>query len=354
MNRVIEIAINIIFWVLSIGISTQIFSVNIVEVDIQVFNGHQIERETITDLSQWFYIGTIWKVLLFYLIVFFLIPRFFGSPQYLRFASFLLSSMFLALSLEILPLYLLQEGVNASYFSTAVIMLGFYTSTAFTYGIIRNQIQKERYSQVITNKRLQTELKLLRSQINPHFLFNALNNLLSISERSGDSKVSAGITELSDMLRFLIYETQTDWTALKKEVEFLESYIALQTLRFAEEDDIEITFEVQGIESQHQIAPALLIPLVENAFKHGVRYNVPSFVQISLEIKDHHLTFDLQNSKHPPNTNEFDQQYVGIGLENVSKRLNLIYPKKHQFKINEQENTFVVHLQLQLQKGTHF
>lgn len=348
MNRAIEIVINIIFWILSIGISTQIFSVNIVEVDIQIRDGHQIEREIITDLSQWYYVGMIWNVLLFYLITFLLIPRFFRALQYLRFAILLLISMLLALSLDMLPFYLLQEEINASYFSTVIIMLGFYSSTALTYGIIRNQIQKERYSQVLTNKKLQTELKLLRSQINPHFLFNALNNLLSISERSGTPKVSAGITELSDMLRFLIYDTQTNWILLEKEVEFLESYIALQTLRYSEEDDIEITFEMQGVENHQKIAPALLIPLVENAFKHGVKYNAPSFVQISLEIQRQQLIFQIKNSKHLSLKNEFDQQYGGIGLENVRKRLNLIYPRQHSFEIKEQINTFMVDLKLRL------
>lgn len=174
----------------------------------------------------------------------------------------------------------------------------------------------------------EAELKLLKAQLNPHFLFNTLNNLYGLSVVKSE-KLPALMLKLSDLLRYSLYETKDTLVALQKEITYLENYIALEKIRL--EDQTDILFEKTGNLSSKTIAPMLLIVFIENAFKHlGNLKNDQSHVKIKLNIEDTSLKFECQNTYDKNYTNSLEKKSGGIGLKNVRKRLELLYPKNHQ------------------------
>jgi hypothetical protein len=204
---------------------------------------------------------------------------------------------------------------------------------------------------------LQKELKqssanidFLRSQINPHFLFNALNTLYGAAIQESADKTSEGIQKLGDMMRFMLQENMQDKISVSREIDYLQNYISLQRLRTDDNPGIQITADIHPSENYLQIAPMLLIPFVENAFKHGISLREPSYIKLSLEIKDHTLYFDVSNSKHPRLEADPEKDKAGIGLENVRQRLMLSYPNKHELVIHDRPAAFFVHLTIQLTK----
>jgi sensor histidine kinase YesM len=199
--------------------------------------------------------------------------------------------------------------------------------------------------QEIENEKTQAELKALKSQINPHFLFNSLNNIYSLS-RKNSPLIPEKIVQLSDLMRHILYESEAEWIALDKELEMIKNYIELQNLRSKEKNNIKIL--IDGETKGKMIAPLLFLPFIENSFKHGLKGGAENlYVDIKIGVNKNSLNFRIENSKgkavdltHP--------KYRGIGIENVRKRLNLIYPEKHSLKISEDEKVFLVNLQIQL------
>ena len=204
---------------------------------------------------------------------------------------------------------------------------------------------------------LQKELKqssanidFLRSQINPHFLFNALNTLYGTAIQENADRTSEGIQKLGDMMRFMLLENMQDKISLSREIEYLENYMSLQRLRTDTTPGIEIAADIEASGNHLQIAPMLLIPFVENAFKHGISLREPSYIKLSLEVKENTLYFDISNSKHPRQETDPEKDKAGIGLENVKQRLALSYPGKHELVIQDRPAAFFVHLTIQLAK----
>lgn len=201
-----------------------------------------------------------------------------------------------------------------------------------------------RIQELETEKSL-AELKALKSQINPHFLFNSLNSIYSLS-RKESKEVPDKIVQLSDLMRHIIYDSDVDFIPLEKELEMIHNYIELQNLRTQKEHKIE--FETQGEINGKKIAPLVFLPFVENSFKHGLKSGAKNaFVKIRLEVSGKVLHFDIENSKGKQQQ-MLDSKYKGIGIENVKKRLELIYPDLHSLKISDKEETFKVLLQVQL------
>lgn len=204
---------------------------------------------------------------------------------------------------------------------------------------------------------LKTELRqstanidFLRSQINPHFLFNALNTLYGTAIQENADRTSEGIQKLGDMMRFMLQENMQEKISLTREIDYLDNYIALQRLRTDSNPIVQIQANINSKPTMYQIAPMLLIPFVENAFKHGISFREPSHINVSLDIKDKTLYFDVHNSKHIRNGNGTDPEKdkSGIGLENVRQRLLLLYPGKHELLIRDSAREFYVHLTIQL------
>jgi two-component system LytT family sensor kinase len=191
-------------------------------------------------------------------------------------------------------------------------------------------------------------LDFLRSQINPHFLFNALNTLYGTSLQENAERTGEGIQKLGDMMRFMLQENMQEKIALAREIDYLNNYIDLQKLRTQTSPDIIIQTEIDEQTNTLQIAPMLLIPFVENAFKHGISLREPSHIKISLQTRENELLFDVYNSIHPKAGNDPEKNKSGIGLENVKQRLLLLYPKRHELVIRESAKEFFIHLTVQL------
>ncbi|WP_103867445.1 sensor histidine kinase [Aquimarina sp. I32.4] len=194
----------------------------------------------------------------------------------------------------------------------------------------------------------EAELKLLKAQLNPHFLFNTLNNLYGLSVIKSD-KLPSLMLKLSDLLRYSLYDTKETLVPLEKEITYLENYISLEKIRL--EDKTDIQFTKSGNLSSNKIAPMLLIVFVENAFKHlGILKNGKSSVIISLEEMNNTITFVCNNTieVNIAKENDLEKGRSGIGLQNVKKRLALMYPEKHQLNINKMENSYNVQLIIDL------
>lgn len=191
-------------------------------------------------------------------------------------------------------------------------------------------------------------LGFLKSQINPHFLFNALNTLYGTALQENAERTGEGIQKLGDMMRFMLQENMQDKISLSRDIDYLNNYIELQKLRTSTSVDIVINTEIEEQFTAANIAPMLLIPFVENAFKHGISLQSPSHIKITLQTKDNMLYFDVNNSIHLKTDGDPEKLHSGIGLPNVKQRLNLLYPKKHELLIRESAKEFFVHLTLTL------
>jgi len=188
------------------------------------------------------------------------------------------------------------------------------------------------------------DLQFLRSQINPHFLFNALNTLYGTALKENSEHTAEGIQKLGDMMRFMLHENNLDFISMDKEVEYLKNYIALQKLRTQSSPDILIEDNIDEAKCNRTIAPMLLIPFVENAFKHGISLKEKSWINIKLECAETLITFEVRNSIHNRFIKNTEKGKSGIGLKNVSARLKLLYPAKHELNVSEDKYEFIVKL----------
>jgi two-component system, LytTR family, sensor kinase len=188
----------------------------------------------------------------------------------------------------------------------------------------------------------------LRSQINPHFLFNALNTIYGTAIQEKAERTCEAVERLGDMMRFMLQENMQDKISLSREIDYLNNYIGLQKLRTDPNPAIRIDTDIEQPPMPIQIAPMLLIPFVENAFKHGISLREPSHIKVTLDVKDNAVYFDVSNSKHLKPDNDPEKYKSGIGLSNVKQRLELLYPEKHELIIRETGKEYFVHLTIQL------
>lgn len=195
----------------------------------------------------------------------------------------------------------------------------------------------------LENENLKSELSNLKMQLNPHFFFNTLNNIYSLIKSSPD-KAQESVHGLAKLMRYHLYETNEELVALSGEVEFLINYIALMKIRMNPNVIIETDFIVENPTAK--IAPLLFISLIENAFKHGVSPVDESYIRITLLEQNKILSFEILNTDHPQKTDGYEE--TGIGLENLKKRLTLIYPKKHNFIQDYKSKYFRVNVTIQL------
>lgn len=195
-------------------------------------------------------------------------------------------------------------------------------------------------------ERITDELKLLKAQVHPHFLFNTLNNIYSFSLENS-LKTPELILKLSSLLSYMLYDCKTDEVRLEKELEILKNYIELESERYG--DCIDISWNVSGNISEQYIAPLMLIPFIENAFKHGTSEQIEkSWLSVDISVKNNILKAKIANSKNECTT----YRENGIGISNVRKRLAFIYPDNHELKLNDDGQFFVVSLMIRLaEKG---
>jgi hypothetical protein len=207
------------------------------------------------------------------------------------------------------------------------------------------RMQKEE-SLELKNKMLEAETKALKAQINPHFLFNSLNNIYSLSQMESN-KTSAAILNLSDILRYVTYESDKDKVGLQEELNQINSFIELALLKDENHDNIEIS--IQKVENGYQIAPMILLPFLENSFKHSnFEDKENGWIKIHIKIIDDKLIMTLSNSAVISPSKK--DGVGGVGMENVKKRLDLIYPDNHKLHIKQDKDTHMVELEINLGK----
>ncbi|WP_210516048.1 sensor histidine kinase [Hymenobacter terricola] len=202
----------------------------------------------------------------------------------------------------------------------------------------------ERRRQALATDHLVAELALLKSQVSPHVLFNTLNNIYSLAHLKSDD-VPAAILQLSHLLRYMLYEADAPRVALAREVEYLENYLDLQRLQV--DEHLFLTFEVEGDCAGQLIEPMLLIPFVENAFKHGLSHEQPSPIAIRLRVTDDELRLQVRNRWFAGAARPAPAP-GGLGLPNIERRLALLYPGRHRLQAGQEGDFFTVELQLQL------
>lgn len=188
------------------------------------------------------------------------------------------------------------------------------------------------------------DLDLLRAQINPHFLFNALNTLYGTALQENAPNTGEGIQRLGDMMRFMLHENHQEKIPLTREIAYLHNYISLQRLRTQVSPDIQISVSIDENRCEHDIAPMLLIPFVENAFKHGISLRNRSAITVSLSCDETKIYFDVYNTVHERPEPVTEKEGNGIGLTNVQQRLVLIYPQRHELDIRRTAAGFFIHL----------
>jgi sensor histidine kinase YesM len=201
----------------------------------------------------------------------------------------------------------------------------------------RNQLMK------MQKEKSEAELNALRVQVNPHFLFNGLNSIYSLALNRPD-KAPETILKLSEILRYILYETRKAQVDLKRELDYMQYYIDIQKLRSGSLAKIDV--RITGNPDNRKIAPLLFLPLIENSFKHGIKGETgPVFVILEWTIGEDHIAFVAENNKRETGDDELDQ-HMGIGLENLKQRLHMAYPGRHHFEITETANRFRVELQI--------
>jgi two-component system sensor histidine kinase LytS len=268
------------------------------------------------------------------------LPLFFSNRKWLSLLLFVLNlAVFTCLGL-----YFLSDSLNHFEWRMVYNMIGILVLVLFVSSALK--VAGDSFSRRQQEK--EAELKLLKAQLNPHFLFNTLNNLYGLSVVKSD-KLPSLMLKLSDLLRYSLYETKETYVSLEKEITYLENYMSLERIRL--EDTTDIKFSTSGDVSSKQIAPMLFIVFVENAFKHlGVPKDEKSKVLVSLFEENNKLVFKCINSIESIDLGEenLEKGKSGIGLLNAKKRLALMYPEKHQLTIAENETSYSIELTLDL------
>lgn len=288
-----------------------------------------------------------------YINILFFVPRFLEKKKYLSYAicviiTIVCCSQFNIFLFDKLINYILPGYYFISYYEfldiLKFILIYFAVSSLlkFSKSWFLLSDTNRRLSQ-LQKEKIETELKALKGQINPHFLFNSMNSIYSLA-LSRSEKTPEIILKLSDIMRYIIYEANTDFVDLYKEINYLNDYIDLQKLRT--DNRATIKFEIVGSLDKVKVAPLLFFPLVENSFKHGVKGSTgKSFIDIELLVDNACIRFTIENNLGLIDNVE-KKEYKGIGLDNVKKRLEMTYPEKHEFSIIKNDDTFKVELKI--------
>lgn len=290
-----------------------------------------------------------------YLNIWILIPRVLQKGRYLVYFLCLLVLIFTMSQFNQVTFNHLVDLVLPGYYFISFYDIGDILKFVFVYVALTSLLKlskgwflltrAEKQIMLIRQEKVESELKALKSQINPHFLFNSLNNIYSLS-MGETGKAPAAILKLSNLMRYMLYESNEEKVPLEKEIEFLENYIELQRLRSDQRSTIE--YSKDGSSGGLKIAPLLFLPLVENSFKHGIKGDpAGGYVKIKLDIGESNLELSLENNKGKVDEIE-GQEDSGIGLANVKRRLELLYPEKSLLETHDTGGDFKVKLKLEL------
>jgi len=292
----------------------------------------------------YFTLSGVIHMIIFYGNAFFLYPKLLNRSFWWSYIVFAILLIIFSVKVKF---YILESWFSDSPDARSHVLfpslMVFTVSIFFSIFVERIRAEKERKE----NEAMQLgmELKFLRSQINPHFLFNILTNFVSLARNKSD-RLESSLLMLSGIMRYMLYDADKK-ISMQQEVEYLENFITLQKLRF--ERDVKILFntELSPEQAHYGIEPMLLIPFVENPFKHGTGVDQP-FIDINLAVREGELVFQVKN-KFDHDADASKEAGSGIGLNNVRARLELLYPEKHNLVIRTEENLFSINLTLKLQ-----
>ena len=294
------------------------------------------------------------KLLIVYYFIYRIIPKFWNvKSNRLRLITeatvVLIAALFLfrLLGIYFVAPYMYNDHSQSNFWYirdmlVALLQIGYVTSIAIAVKFARLRQSAMERDKILIKEKLETELKFLRNQTNPHFLMNTLNNIYALARRKSDEAPEA-ILKLSDLLQFILYKSTSPFISLAEEVEIIEHYLKLEQLRYTER--LNICFKKEMDRGAYQISPLLLLPFVENAFKHGIsETRFETFIHMKLKVENGQLRFDIENSKEQIETT---QDKSSIGLCNVRRQLELTY-KDFKLDVKDEERTFKVHLAIDL------
>lgn len=314
------------------------------------------QEQDINRVIAHFWIPLVFYAFVFYVNYFILIDRYFFTKKTL---------LFIGINLVIIILFLLlREEIEIRFFHEIsrsvtkkhrksgppfkmflyVQMLSFMAPLLFSIAIksTRQWVKTEAERKEAANYKLQSELQHLHYQLQPHFFFNSLNNIYSLVDFSPE-QAKKSIHSLSKLMRYMLYETNMEVVPLSKEIDFMKKYIDLMKLRVS--DKTKVDYHFLADETEIQIAPLLFISLIENAFKHGVSASRESHIDIQLSCQGKAVIFTIKNDNFPKRAD--DKSGSGIGLQNVEKRLELLYANKFQFEYRLEEERFSVYMKIE-------
>ena len=291
-----------------------------------------------------------------YVLIYWILPRFLFTKKYLLF-SFLIILHAVLFGL-IITFQLDMVGIPSErkfQVIRPIIMNYQIPATAAAIVLFKRWYLIQQYSLTLEKdkfeleyEKLEAELNFLKSQIHPHFLFNTLNNLYALTLKKSD-KASEVVIQLSNMLDHMLYSSRASEVTLEKEITQLKEYINLEQINYGNRLDLKI--DITGDIKEKKIAPLIMLPFVENSFKHGVSNDTKSpFIKIKINVEGIMFYFDVENS-YDPNKKKEESYSEGIGLSNVKRRLELLYPDKHQLKITKDNFVFQVSLEIDLSGG---
>ncbi len=313
-----------------------------------------IGEESLTETMINEFINLTFYAVLVYVNTLYLIPYFLKQKKIFTYLVLLLAVALFITPIKIFVFHfrlsgndLLQSGLieNQHYFYLANLFVAFGSTLV---NIIFDWMQHQRERTILENQNIQSELRFLKSQINPHFLFNTLNSIYALTLKKSDDAPEI-VVKLSEMLRYMLYECNEKLVPLSKEVNYIRNYLALEQLRHG--GKISINFDVEGDVEGQSIAPLLFVPFLENSFKHGASKTIKDgYVNVHLQmLEKHKIQFVVKNNKTDTfPTADHSLKSGGIGLANLDRRLNILYPKKHNLTIKDSPNEYEVILDLSL------
>lgn len=294
--------------------------------------------------------------LIFYTNAFWLIPRYLKKRKWLKyFLLLILIAPLIDILRSIITVMVFNEVEGSvlirfgqAFFNDSSlgggVFLGFLFS--FAYRFTKDWILNLSLIEKLDAERASMELAFLKSQVDPHFLFNTLNSLYAVALEENSSTTADGIAKLGTLMRYNLHDSQSEYISLRKEIEYIEKYVDLQQLRTTEKNTVQFEVEIEAsILDEKKIVPMLLIPLIENAFKYGVSPTEETTISIHLKIAKEKLIMDVENTIIQ---NIKPEHSTGVGMSNLKERLTLLYPGKHDYSHKKKGDTFEAHLQLEL------
>lgn len=296
-------------------------------------------------------------MLIAYVNMYVLFPRFFLARQYisygllailLLFVVSILNRIFGQLVAPVLYPQITERDPVFVWYMILKSMLWFLSPILLLTLVIKvfqQSVQQEQRYQETVRERLTAELNFLKAQVHPHFLFNTLNNLYALTLQSSQSAPKV-VLKLSELMSYMLYDAQSASIALGKEIAHIQNYVELEKLRY--NNRLEVSLNVSGEIGQKRIAPLLLIPFVENAFKHGVANDIDQvWVTIDIKAQAAWVSVQVENS-YTPGIAASAGEKSGIGLQNVTRRLELLYPQMHELTIQKEQDRYMVDLKIKL------